>query len=126
LNEPAFKLQQLPASQEVLWVFEEKASGNTKRPAAVEEPSSTGFPDARTYVLRSEESVLLFNVKWDRNGRQAPGHNDALSIEVSGCGQPFLVDPGLSFIQPTCTNVIYSDRPHTFNHSGGCFRAKQH
>ncbi|HZE73247.1 MAG TPA: alginate lyase family protein [Pyrinomonadaceae bacterium] len=97
LDEPGFKLQQLPASEEVLWVFGGKGLRQYDAlPAAAEKASSQAFPDAGTYVLRSEDLFLLFNVSGTgMEGRGAHGHNDALSIEVSACGQPFLVDPGL-------------------------------
>ncbi len=40
-------------------------------------------------------SLFLFNAGGaGLKGRGSHGHNDALSIEVSACGSPFIVDPG--------------------------------
>jgi len=53
------------------------------------------FPDAGICVLRDDDLYLLFNASdCGVNGRGSHGHNDALSIEVSAFGRPFIVDPG--------------------------------
>lgn len=57
--------------------------------------ASQQFPDAGISVLRDADLFLLFNASGaGLNGRGSHGHNDALSIEVSACGRPFIVDPG--------------------------------
>jgi len=59
------------------------------------QPSSQPFPDAGTYLLRHEDLYLSFNAGGSEKGRPASHrHNDALSIEVSAGGRPFIVDPG--------------------------------
>jgi hypothetical protein len=91
-----FKLPRLKAPQELLWLlgegglrdFEQLANSN-------EEPSSQAFPDAGTYVLRHDDLFLLFNANGAQYGRPASHrHNDALSVEISACGRPFILDPG--------------------------------
>lgn len=56
---------------------------------------STGYPNAGIYILRDQDLFLAFNATGcGLNGRGSHGHNDALSIEVSAFGIPFIVDPG--------------------------------
>lgn len=56
---------------------------------------SKAFPQAGTYVMRDRDLYLCFNASGvGINGRGSHGHNDALSIEVSAGGRPFIVDPG--------------------------------
>ena len=58
-------------------------------------PSSKSFPDAGIHILRDRDLYLLFNASGAGiNGRGSHGHNDALSVEVSACGLPFIIDPG--------------------------------
>jgi uncharacterized heparinase superfamily protein len=60
-----------------------------------EAETSRASPDAGTYVLRENDLYLLLNASDSGvRGRGSHGHNDALSIEVSACGIPFIVDPG--------------------------------
>ena len=57
--------------------------------------TSRAFPDAGVYVMRRDDCYLCFNATGAGiNGRGSHGHNDALSIEVSARGRPFIVDPG--------------------------------
>ena len=57
--------------------------------------SSSAFPYAGVYIMRSDDLYLCFNATdAGINGRGSHGHNDALSIEVSAHGTPFIVDPG--------------------------------
>ncbi len=56
---------------------------------------SQAFPEAGTYIMRDGDLYLCFNASGAGiNGRGSHGHNDALSIEVSAGGRPFIVDPG--------------------------------
>jgi hypothetical protein len=56
---------------------------------------SQAFPDAGIYIMRDRDLYLCFNASGAGiNGRGSHGHNDALSIEVSASGRPFIVDPG--------------------------------
>lgn len=57
--------------------------------------TSQAFPQAGTYIMRDGDLYLCFNASGaGLNGRGSHGHNDALSIEVSAGGRPFIVDPG--------------------------------
>ena len=97
-NEPKFK-QQTKSTPEILWLLG-KAGLNTfesLRPANSSQ-ISTAFPDAGAYVMRDSDLYLHFNASdCGVHGRGSHGHNDALSIEVSAFGRPFIVDPG-SFV----------------------------
>ena len=94
-NDPVLKLTHAETPEEVLWIL---------GPGAVEEflalpstgfPRSKSFPDAGTHILRDRDSYLCFNTSGaGLHGRGSHGHNDALSIDVSACGRPFIVDPG--------------------------------
>ncbi len=56
---------------------------------------SQAFPDAGIYIMRDRDLYLCFNASGAGiQGRGSHGHNDALSIEVSAGGRPFIVDPG--------------------------------
>ncbi|MEP6742953.1 MAG: alginate lyase family protein [bacterium] len=86
--------QRMP--EELVWVLGEKGVRDfEKLRVAPGNISSQAFASAGTYVMRDDDLFLLFNA----SGAAAPGHgahrhNDALSIEVSACGLPFIVDPG--------------------------------
>ena len=95
-KESQFKLPRLEGTEELLWLLGEEGLrdydelGNSN-----EETSSRAFPDAGTYVLRSDDLFLLFNANGFQKGRPVSHrHNDALSIEISACGSAFIVDPG--------------------------------
>lgn len=56
---------------------------------------SANWPNGGMSVLRNDDLYLLLNASdCGVNGRGSHGHNDALSIEVSAHGVPFIVDPG--------------------------------
>lgn len=56
---------------------------------------SQAFPDAGIYIMRDRDLYLCLNASGAGiNGRGSHGHNDALSIEVSAGGRPFIIDPG--------------------------------
>jgi hypothetical protein len=99
LGAAVFKDSQLKvtdASPELLWILGAQGieAHSKLAPEAVAQGSQS-FPDAGIYVFRDRDLYLLFNASdAGLNGRGSHGHNDALSIEVSACGCPFIVDPG--------------------------------
>jgi hypothetical protein len=95
-SDPQFKVPTQPASEELLWIMGEKGMREYEslnaNPGSLQ---SQAFPEAGTYVLRKDDLYLLFNASGaGRKGRGSHAHNDALSVEVSACGCPFIVDPG--------------------------------
>jgi len=81
--------------EELLWILGEQGLRDYESLPDDTMPPSQAFSDAGIYVLRSDDLYLLFNASdCGVNGRGSHGHNDALSIEVSACGVPFIVDPG--------------------------------
>jgi hypothetical protein len=82
--------------EELLWLLgEQGVKAFQELPSAKANKVSEGFPDAGTYILRDGDLYLCFSANGAGiNGRGSHGHNDALSIEVSACGSPFIVDPG--------------------------------
>jgi hypothetical protein len=95
-QDPALKLDGMEMPEELLWYFG-KAGVTAFREmghSAVYK-ASVGFSSAGTYVMRDDDLYLCFNSSDSGiNGRGSHGHNDALSIEVSAWGRPFIVDPG--------------------------------
>ncbi len=88
------KTPRLSLTPEVLWLLGSKGVGDYQD---LEETPATSrsFPDAGTHILRDGDLYLAFNTSGAGiSGRGSHGHNDALSIEVSACGRPFIVDPG--------------------------------
>lgn len=83
-------------SPEILWLFGETGVETFHTLGAWGVPSaSAAFPEAGAYILRDNDLYLHFNANdCGVNGRGSHGHNDALSIEVSALGRPFIVDPG--------------------------------
>jgi len=94
-EEPKFKTSSVP-EPEVLWILGETGPDTFRSLGAIAEPPRrTAFPDAGAYVLREGDLYLHFNANDSGvRGRGSHGHNDALSIEVSAYGIPFIVDPG--------------------------------
>ena len=94
-DEPKFK-HFAPLTPEILWLLGEEGINTFESiQKADESPVSAAFPDAGAYVLRDGDLYLHFNVNdCGVNGRGSHGHNDALSIEISAFGRPFIVDPG--------------------------------
>ncbi len=86
----------LPMPEELLWILgEDGVRKYEELPPAQSEPSSQSFANAGVYILRDKDLYLLLNATGAGiYGRGSHGHNDALSIEVSACGRPFIVDPG--------------------------------
>lgn len=90
------KDQHAATPEELLWILgEEGVSKYRELKAAESGTASQSFTDAGSHVLRDGDLYLLLNGTGSGiNGRGSHGHNDALSIEVSACGRPFIVDPG--------------------------------
>jgi hypothetical protein len=94
-HDSTFRIQNAKAPGEVLWILGEHGIADFDRVPTSKAPASSDFPDAGIYVLRHDDLYLLFNASDSGlNGRGSHGHNDALSVEVSACGVPFIVDPG--------------------------------
>ena len=94
-QEPRFELPSEEVPEELLWILGEQGVRDYRSLPDGPMPESQGFRAAGTLVLRHEDLYLLFNAsEAGVNGRGSHGHNDALSIEVSACGVPFIVDPG--------------------------------
>ena len=93
LNDKELKLN--AAEPEVLWLFGKDGLNILKAIDGKTEISSSAFPDAGAYVMRDGDLYLHFNANdGGVNGRGSHGHNDALSIEISAFGRPFIIDPG--------------------------------
>ena len=94
-HDSIFKIQNSRAPEEVVWTLGEPGVTDYDRLRPSSAPASSDFPNAAIYVLREDDRYLLFRASDSgMNGRGSHGHNDALSIEVSACGVPFIIDPG--------------------------------
>jgi len=94
-QEPRFEIPSALAPEELLWILGEPGLRDYESLPDGSMPPSQGFADAGIYSLRNDDLYLLFNASDSGvKGRGSHGHNDALSIEVSACGVPFIVDPG--------------------------------
>jgi len=94
-QEPSFELPTAEIPEELLWILGEQGIRDYTSLPDTSLPESQSFPNAGIYVLRRDDLYLLFNASDSGvNGRGSHGHNDALSIEVTACGVPFIVDPG--------------------------------
>ena len=97
-QEPWFKISDQNMPEELLWILGAQGIHDYRALAVGGSGDSQAFPDAGIYVLRDRDLYLLLNASDSGvNGRGSHGHNDALSIEVSAGGTPFIVDPG-SFV----------------------------
>jgi hypothetical protein len=94
-RDPRLKLQSEPPD-ELFWILGEQGATNfAKLDSSNEHEVSRAFPDAGIYILREGHRYLCFNASdAGLNGRGSHGHNDALSIEISALGRPFIIDPG--------------------------------
>ncbi len=80
---------------EAIWLFGREGVARLTAMGPEVPISSQAFPDAGSYVMRQDDLYLHFNANGvGANGRGSHAHNDALSIEVSAHGRPFIVDPG--------------------------------
>jgi len=80
---------------ELLWFLGERGLRDYDLLPPSEAGGSCAFANAGVYLLRDQDLYLHFNAGGiGVNGRGSHGHNDALSIEVSAGGTPFIVDPG--------------------------------
>ena len=94
-QEPRFEIPSALAPEELLWILGEPGLRDYESLPDGSMPPSQGFADAGIYSLRNDDLYLLFNASDSGvKGRGSHGHNDALSIEVSACDVPFIVDPG--------------------------------
>jgi len=94
-QESRFKVADPHPPEELLWIFGKQGLSDYEALPVGRPATSCAFPEAATYILRHDDLYLLFNASGSGvNGRGSHGHNDALSIEVSGCGSAFIVDPG--------------------------------
>jgi hypothetical protein len=94
-NDPQLKSKDAEAPEELLWLLGSKAIATFEALPSTEFPPSNIFPYAGTHIIRDSDLYLCFNTSGAGiQGRGSHGHNDALSIEVSACGRPFIVDPG--------------------------------
>lgn len=94
-REPRFELPTDELPEELLWILGEQGLRDYRSLPDGSMPESQSFSDAGIYVLRQDDLYLLFNASdAGVNGRGSHGHNDALSIEVSAGGVPFIIDPG--------------------------------
>ncbi|HTH51394.1 MAG TPA: heparinase II/III-family protein, partial [Pyrinomonadaceae bacterium] len=92
-NDAAFKIGD-ECSPEVFWLL---GRGGVERFDSMASSArvSVSFPDAGSHVLRFDDLYALLNTNdVGLNGRGSHSHNDALSIEVSALGRPWIVDPG--------------------------------
>jgi len=81
--------------EELIWVLGEQGVEKFLSLAEGAPQISESFASAGTYVMRNDDLYLCFNASdAGLNGRGSHGHNDALSIEISAGGRPFIVDPG--------------------------------
>jgi hypothetical protein len=94
-HEPRFELPTEELPEELLWILGEQGVRDYRSLPDGSMPESQSFADAGIYLLRQNDLYLLFNAS-DAGviGRGSHGHNDALSIEVSAGGAPFIIDPG--------------------------------
>jgi hypothetical protein len=93
-NEP----KTIQINEEALWLTGEDVLMQKPAPCKGEKHDSVSFSNAGAYIMRDKDLYLYFNANdCGLNGRGSHGHNDALSIEVSAFGQPFIIDPG-SFV----------------------------
>ncbi|HYE66485.1 MAG TPA: alginate lyase family protein [Pyrinomonadaceae bacterium] len=96
LDEPRFKHPRWPMPEELLWILGERGVRRYESlPPDSVDAASQAFPEAGTYLMREADLYLLFNASGSGiRGRGSHGHNDVLSLEVSACGRPFIIDPG--------------------------------
>ena len=94
-HEPRFEIPNEEVPEELLWILGEQGVRDYRSLPDGSMPEYQSFPDAGIYQLRQDDLYLLFNASdAGVNGRGSHGHSDALSIEVSAGGFPFIVDPG--------------------------------
>ena len=116
-KDPDLKLAAMNAPEELGWVLgnESVAEFESMTPS-LELENSRAFPDTGLYIMRDRELYLCFNASGAGvHGRGSHGHNDALSIEVSAFGTPFICDPG-TFVygaNPEARHAFRSTRYHS-------------
>ncbi len=95
-EDPDLKPAGMKAPEELLWLLgAEGVAAFEKMQSTNKYAVSQAFPQAGTYIMRDRDLYLCFNTSGAGiHGRGSHGHNDALSLEVSAGGRPFIVDPG--------------------------------
>ena len=95
-KDPGLKPAGMETPEELFWILgEEGVKTFQEMTSSTEYAVSKAFPQAGIYIMRDDDLYLCFNASdAGIHGRGSHGHNDALSIEVSAGGQPFIVDPG--------------------------------
>jgi hypothetical protein len=92
---PVLKVDGMEPPEELLWLCGKGGVTDFEEVSVFKPTVSQAFPKAGTYIMRDGDLYLCFNTNGAGvNGRGSHGHNDALSIEVSAHGRPFIVDPG--------------------------------
>lgn len=93
-EESRFKQSSGGPAEELLWILGADGLRDYARVELGGNSASQAFPDVGTYILRAGDLYLAFNASGNgTNGRGSHGHNAALSIEISACGQVLIVDP---------------------------------
>ena len=116
-KDPRLKPAGISAPDELRWILgSEGAEAFTSMTPNLELETSRAFFDAGLYIMRDRDLYLCFNASGAGvNGRGSHGHNDALSIEVSAFGTPFISDPG-TFVygaDPEARHAFRSTRYHS-------------
>ena len=94
-SETALKESGASKPEELLWILGEKGIDTFDSLTGNSNLHSQAFLDVGVYVLRNDDLYLLLTASGPGlKGRGSHRHNDVLSIEVSACGRPFIVDPG--------------------------------
>jgi hypothetical protein len=94
-DQPNLKVT-VSAPPEILWILGDNGINSFESiEVSTAPPVSTAFPQSGAYIMREGDLYLHFNANdCGMAGRGSHGHNDALSIEISAFGRPFIVDPG--------------------------------
>ena len=108
LNEPALASSD-DLAPESLWFLGETGISKFEAMNPNTLPGSGAFPDGGSYVMRDSSLYLHFTTTdCGLYGRGSHAHNDALSVEVSAYGSPFIIDPG------SCVYNLDREMRHSF------------
>ena len=93
LNDEKRELNEI--GPEAAWLFGVSSISAPQEIDDNERSRSVRFSNSGSFVLRNDDLYLHFNANdCGINGRGSHGHNDALSIEISAFGSPFIIDSG--------------------------------